>query len=74
MGNLLPTSKQTIFYKGAKESQLADREVVVPSGGVLGGGSAINALTYSRAQRQDFDSWNTPGWTADEMIPYLKRV
>lgn len=72
--HLMPTSKNTLFYKGSKESQLADREVVVPSGGTLGGGSSINLLTYSRPQRDDFDSWDTPGWTANDMIPYLKRV
>ncbi|XDG07775.1 hypothetical protein ABKA04_007390 [Annulohypoxylon sp. FPYF3050] len=48
--------------------------VVVPSGGVLGGGSSINFLTYSRAQRSDFDSWKTPGWSAEEMLPYMKKL
>ncbi|KAK8085726.1 hypothetical protein PG997_006997 [Apiospora hydei] len=27
----------------------------------------------SRPQRSDWDAWNTPGWSADEMIPYLKK-
>ncbi|KAI1170795.1 alcohol oxidase-like protein [Nemania sp. FL0916] len=72
--HLLPSSKTAIFYKGRPESQLANREVIVPSGGVLGGGSSINMMAYSRAQRSDFDSWQTPGWTADEMLPYLKKL
>jgi choline dehydrogenase-like flavoprotein len=46
----------------------------VPAGGVLGGGSSINLMMYSRAQRSDWDAWQTPGWSADEMIPYLKKV
>ena len=70
----MPTSKKTLFYKGAKEDQLGGREVVVPSGGVLGGGSSINLMTYSRGQREDFDSWGMAGWSADEMLPYLKKV
>jgi alcohol oxidase len=72
--HLMPTSKTNIFYKANKEKQLANRELIVPSGGVLGGGSSTNLMMYSRAQRSDFDSWKVPGWSADEMLPYLKRV
>ncbi|KNG52080.1 gmc oxidoreductase [Stemphylium lycopersici] len=72
--NLLPATKTALFYKGNKAKQLADRECIVPSGGTLGGGSSINFMMYTRAQRTDFDSWNTPGWSADEMWPYLKRL
>ena len=71
---MLPSSKRTLFYKGTKEGRLDDREMVVPSGGILGGGSSINLMTYSRPQRDDWDSWKTPGWSADDMIPYLKKV
>lgn len=74
LSHMMPTSKTTLFYQGGKEPKLGDRELVVPSGGVLGGGSSINLLTYSRAQRQDFDDWNIDGWKADDMIPYLRKV
>lgn len=70
----LPTSKTTLFYKGNKSAKLADREVYVPSGGCLGGGSSINFMMYTRAQRSDFDSWKTPGWSADELLPYMRKV
>jgi alcohol oxidase len=69
-----PASKTAIFYKGNKADQLAGREPIVPSGGTLGGGSSINFMMYTRAQRSDFDSWNTPGWSADELLPFLKNV
>jgi alcohol oxidase len=29
---------------------------------------------YTRAQRSDFDSWKTPGWSAEEMVPYMKKL
>lgn len=70
----MPTSKVTLFYQGSKEPKLGNREVTVQSGGVLGGGSSINLLTYSRAQREDLDSWKTPGWSAEELIPFMKKV
>ncbi|KAF2019502.1 GMC oxidoreductase [Aaosphaeria arxii CBS 175.79] len=73
MSGLLPTSNATLFYQSAPEPQLNNRELVVPSGGTLGGGSSINLMMYSRGQRSDFDSWNIPGWSADHMIPYLKK-
>ncbi|BCS22571.1 GMC family oxidoreductase [Aspergillus puulaauensis] len=71
---LLPTNAATLLYKGNAEPQLDNREMTVPAGGVLGGGSSINFMMYSRAQRHDWDSWATPGWTADEMIPFLKKA
>ncbi|KAM5384628.1 hypothetical protein ACJZ2D_001373 [Fusarium nematophilum] len=74
LDHLLPTSKRTIFYKGNKADQLAGREPIVPSGGTLGGGSSINFMMYTRAQRSDFDSWNTPGWSANELFPLLKKI
>ncbi|KAF3057112.1 Alcohol oxidase [Daldinia childiae] len=74
MGNLAPTSTATLFYQAGKEEKVGNRQLVVPAGGILGGGSSINFMMYSRAQRSDFDSWNMPGWSADEMIPYLKKL
>lgn len=74
LAHLAPDSTSNIFYKANKSAALADRELVVPSGGILGGGSSTNFMMYSRAQRYDFDAWRTPGWTADDMVPYLKKV
>ncbi|KFY25920.1 hypothetical protein V493_04368 [Pseudogymnoascus sp. VKM F-4281 (FW-2241)] len=72
--NLAPNSTTAIFYKGNKAKQLADREPIVPSGGILGGGSSINFMMYARAQRADLDSWKTPGWSADELLPFMKKL
>ncbi|KAF1999190.1 GMC oxidoreductase [Amniculicola lignicola CBS 123094] len=74
MAGLLPTSNATLFYRGVKEEKLANRELIVPSGGTLGGGSSINLLMYSRAQRDDFEAWGVPGWSTDELIPYMKKL
>lgn len=74
LSHLVPTSNATLFYQGTPEAQLDGRALVVPSGGVLGGGSSINLMMYSRAQRSDWDGWNTKGWSANDMIPYLKKV
>ncbi|KAI8947538.1 GMC oxidoreductase [Xylaria longipes] len=74
LANIAPGSKTAIFYQARKSDKLAGREVIVPSGGTLGGGSSINFMMYTRAQRDDFDSWKTPGWTADDIYPFLKKL
>jgi hypothetical protein len=40
--NLFPSSKITLFWQTRKAPELANRAPIVPSGGTLGGGSAIN--------------------------------
>ncbi|KAK7709188.1 hypothetical protein SLS63_013298 [Diaporthe eres] len=72
--HLLPTSKTALFYKAKASEHLAGRESIVPSGGTLGGGSSINFMMYTRAQREDFDSWKTPGWTADEILHFMQKL
>jgi alcohol oxidase len=44
--NYNPAKKHAIFYKGEKSDALAGREPIVPSGGILGGGSSINVMMY----------------------------
>ncbi|TEA18757.1 Alcohol oxidase [Colletotrichum sidae] len=73
LDHLAPDSKTAIFYQGRKSEQLAGRSPIVPAGGILGGGSSINFMLYTRAQKSDFDSWKTPGWSSDDLRPYLNR-
>lgn len=72
--NTLPGSGTALFWKANKSPQLAGREPVVETGGVLGGGSSINWMVYTRAQWDDFDAWDAPGWAAGDVLPYLKKA
>ncbi|KAI0896304.1 putative alcohol oxidase [Annulohypoxylon nitens] len=72
-GHLTPGNKYTSFFQGPKSKHLAGRQATVPTGHVLGGGSSINMALYSRAQRSDYDSWDVPGWSADDLLPYMKK-
>jgi choline dehydrogenase len=48
----------------------AKRPVPVPRGRVLGGGSAINAMVFTRGHRSSHDRWGTEGaagWGFEEL-------
>ncbi|KAI1085397.1 GMC oxidoreductase [Whalleya microplaca] len=72
--NTMSGSDTTLFWKANKSPQLADREPIIETGGVLGGGSSINWMVYTRGQWDDFDSWNTPGWMAEDVLDFLKKI
>ncbi|APA05685.1 hypothetical protein SS1G_01984 [Sclerotinia sclerotiorum 1980 UF-70] len=74
LSHLAPGSKTALFYKSQPSPHLNNREAIVPAGGLLGGGSSINFLMYTRAQSIDFDSWNTPGWSAKDMLEMWKKL
>ncbi len=48
-----------------------------PRGKALGGSSAINAMLYTRGQKEDYDGWaeqGCDGWSWDEVLPYFKKA
>jgi len=74
LSHLAPDSTNAIFYKSKASKHLGGREAIVPMGGMLGGGSSINFMMYTRAQGIDFDNWKTEGWTAKDMLPLCKKL
>ncbi|KAI1169834.1 alcohol oxidase-like protein [Nemania sp. FL0916] len=74
VANYLPNSPRVLKHQAGKEKQLADRECIVAVGNTLGGGTSVNLMMYTRAQKDDYDSWATNGWTADDLLPYLKKL
>ncbi|KAM0429566.1 hypothetical protein ACHAQK_011053 [Fusarium lateritium] len=73
LGNLLPTSKNNALFMGKASKDIADRPLPVLAGRVLGGGSSINTMAYARGQESDYNSWDTPGWSTEELRPYLNK-
>ena len=74
LAHLAPDSQTAIFYKSNEEKALNGREAIVPAGGLLGGGSSINFMMYTRAQGRDYDDWKTEGWDQKSLLPFLKKV
>ncbi|KAI9794817.1 MAG: hypothetical protein M1816_002945 [Peltula sp. TS41687] len=74
LSHLVPSSNTAAFYKGKPSQHVDGREVIVPTGNVLGGGSSINFMAYTRAQGVDFDSWAAEGWSQKDLIPLLRKT
>lgn len=51
LSHLAPTSTTAKFYAGRTSEHLAGRSPIVPVGNILGGGSSINFMMYTRASR-----------------------
>ena len=61
-------------YDSHFEPGLDRRRIFIPRGKVLGGTSSINAMLYIRANPLDYNSWNQPGWSYDELLPLFRRA
>lgn len=62
-------------YQTEPQAELHDRRLYWPRGRVLGGSSSINAMCYSRGQREDYDSWaarGNRGWDFDSVLPFFR--
>ncbi|KAG5733931.1 Alcohol oxidase [Termitomyces sp. T112] len=63
------------FYVDTQDSSyLRGRRSIVPCANILGGGSSINFQMYTRASASDWDDFKTPGWTAEDLLPLMKRL
>jgi choline dehydrogenase len=63
-------------YVTTPQRHMDGRTLFSPRGKVLGGGSSINGMTYSRGMREDYDGWaamGNTGWSYAEVLPYFKR-
>jgi len=70
-----PGNKNIEFYVDSKPSKYLDgRQTIVPVGHVLGGGTSVNVMQYTRASASEYDDWNTEGWRFKDLKPLFKKV
>lgn len=56
---------------------MADRQISMNQGKVLGGSTSINAMMYVRGNPGNFDQWSklgATGWDYESVLPYFKKL
>ncbi|EUC40109.1 GMC oxidoreductase [Bipolaris oryzae ATCC 44560] len=71
--NMKLDSKTASFYYSRPSEWLDGRRAVVPCAHILGGGSSINFMMYTRASASDYDDFQAKGWTTKELLPLMKK-
>ncbi|WP_175650257.1 GMC family oxidoreductase [Pseudomonas sp. Marseille-P9899] len=68
---------RTFLFKSEPTPGANGRQMPLLQGRTLGGGTAINAMCYSRGQPQDYDGWaaaGCTGWSYQDVLPFFKRA
>jgi predicted dehydrogenase (TIGR03970 family) len=50
------------------------RSASITRGAVVGGSGAVNGGYFCRGLPGDFDGWNVPGWTWDDVLPHFRDI
>jgi choline dehydrogenase len=64
-------------YETVPQAGFNGRKGFQPRGKVMGGSSSINAMVYTRGNRNDYDHWayqGNPGWSYQDVLPLFKRA
>ena len=75
-GRILTRRLHDWMYFTEPEPQMNGRKIECARGKVIGGSSSINAMTYSRGHRGDYDRWaanGLPSWSYAHALPYFKK-
>ena len=75
-GRILLNRMHDWMYFTEPEPNMANRRIECARGKVIGGSSSINAMTYSRGNRGDYDRWATgglPTWSYAHALPYFRK-
>jgi choline dehydrogenase/4-pyridoxate dehydrogenase len=75
-GKILTGRLHDWMYFTEPEPRMGGRRIECARGKVIGGSSSINAMTYSRGHRGDYDRWaanGLPTWSYAHTLPYFKK-
>ena len=73
----MTTGPLTWGYETAPSPQRDGHVMPLAQARVLGGGSSINAMVFTRGNPADYDEWETEegcaGWSFQDVLPYFRR-
>ncbi|KAJ7707067.1 alcohol oxidase [Mycena metata] len=76
--HLSPYSTTEQFVISNPSDAVGGRNIVIPVGKCIGGGSSVNFMLYNRASASDYDDWeveySNPGWGSKVLIPLLQKA
>ncbi|RYP69740.1 hypothetical protein DL771_005942 [Monosporascus sp. 5C6A] len=65
-------------YNSTRQTHLDGREISIPAGRCLGGGSGINLCVWFRGAKADWDDWahavGDEQWNYDNLLPYFRMT
>lgn len=67
------------MHEPVPQKHLNGRQPQVGQANVLGGGTAVNAMVYTRGQHEDYDTWNQflggrSGWSFADLLPHFRAM
>jgi choline dehydrogenase len=67
------------MHEPVAQKHLNGRRPKVGQANILGGGTAVNAMVYTRGQKQDYDHWDSfmggsSGWSYADMLAHFKAM
>ena len=67
------------MHKPVPQKHLDGRQPAVGQANILGGGTSVNAMVYTRGQHEDYDHWDqflggNSGWSFADMLPHFRNM
>ncbi len=63
-------------FSTVPQKHMDGRVLVYTQAKVIGGGSSVNAMVYTRGNALDYDEWRQlgcEGWSYDDVLPYFRK-
>ena len=67
------------MHEPVPQKHLNGRTPAVGQAAILGGGSSVNAMVYTRGQQEDYDHWDqflggNSGWAFKDLLPHFRDM
>ena len=67
------------MHEPVPQKNLGGRAPKVGQANILGGGSSVNAMVYTRGQHEDYDHWDEflggkSGWAFKDLLPHFRKM